>query len=65
LAIYLLGTVLQTLDPQEYSITRGSLAVMSPYLTDHYLRFGNFVIDLDTLPPMPEQGHIPVVADDD
>jgi TnpA family transposase len=46
--------ILRQLDPQEYKITPQTLARLSPYMTDHIRRFGDYVIDLDTIPEDPE-----------
>ena len=45
--------IILDLDPDEYVITRDTLEVLSPYMTDHYLRFGNFEINFEDLPDAP------------
>jgi TnpA family transposase len=52
--------ILHELDPEEYIITRDTLATLSPYWTDHTLRFGDFVIDLDLVPELPILEPIPI-----
>jgi hypothetical protein len=52
--------ILHELDPEEYVITRDTLATLSPYWTDHTLRFGDFVIDLDLVPELPILEPIPI-----
>ncbi len=34
---------------------REDLAVLSPYLTSHIKRFGDYLIDLDAIPPALEE----------
>lgn len=45
--------VILELNPDEFVISRDTLEVLSPYMTDHYLRFGNFEINFDNLPDEP------------
>ncbi len=45
--------VLEQLDPGEYIITPDTLATLSPYMTKHLQRFGDFLIDMETLPALP------------
>lgn len=49
-----LTRILRQLDPNQYVITRQTLARLSPYQTEHIQRFGDYVIDLHTLPQAPE-----------
>ena len=45
--------VLEQLDPNEYTITPDTLSTLSPYMTKHLQRFGDFLIDMETLPALP------------
>jgi hypothetical protein len=45
-----LSEVLKGLIEEGWSITRDELAMLSPYMTHHVKRFGNYVMDLETLP---------------
>lgn len=45
--------VLEQMDPNEYIITPDTLATLSPYMTKHLQRFGDFLIDMETLPALP------------
>ena len=38
---------------------------LSPYGTDHIQRFGEFVVDLDTIPHSPRLGIIPISMETD
>jgi len=42
-----------------YTFSREDLFMLSPYLTRHIKRFGEYVLDLDNVPP-PIEGEIPV-----
>ncbi len=44
-----------------WNITRDELALFSPYQTHHIKRFGNYVMDLETLPP-PIEDDLPLPA---
>lgn len=46
--------ILRELDTEEFIINRDTLATLSPYWTEHIRRFGDFVIDLETLPELPD-----------
>jgi hypothetical protein len=55
--MYIFGA-LGTFSRQEgVKISRQMLASLSPYLTCHLKRYGDFVIDLQTI-PMPMEGAI-------
>jgi TnpA family transposase len=56
--------VILELDPKEYVITPETLATLSPYGTDHIQRFGEFVLDLDTMPRSPRLDIIPILFDE-
>jgi TnpA family transposase len=45
--------VIEQLDRDEYTITPDTLATLSPYVTKHLQRFGDFLIDMETLPALP------------
>jgi len=52
--------VLKGLREEGWSMTRGELAMLSPYQTQHSKRFGNHVPDLETLPqPIDEDPPFP------
>ena len=57
--------VILALDPEEYVMTPETLATLSPYGTDHIQRFGEFVVDLDTIPHSPRLGIIPISMETD
>ena len=52
-----LSLTIQQLSKEGVSISRQMLASLSPYLTRHLKRYGDFVIDLQTV-PMPLEGAI-------
>jgi TnpA family transposase len=43
--------ILRQLAREGYGVTRETLSFLSPYLTEHIRRFGDYVIDLDRVPP--------------
>jgi len=45
-----MSAVLKELAHEGYVFTKNELAMLSPYQTQHIKRFGNYVIDLETLP---------------
>ena len=45
-----MSAVLKELVQEGYVLTKDELAALSPYQTQHIKRFGNYVIDLETLP---------------
>src|SRR5215469_2455830 len=56
-----LSKVLKGLIEEGWSITRDELAMLSPYMTHHVKRFGNYVMDLETLPePVEDDLPLPV-----
>ncbi|WP_268887365.1 Tn3 family transposase [Ktedonobacter robiniae] len=56
-----LSKILKELIEEGWSITRDELAMLSPYMTHHVKRFGNYVMDLETLPqPIEDDFPIPV-----
>lgn len=42
--------VIHQLQQEEYAITKEDAARISPYITEHLKRFGDYIIDLDRLP---------------
>jgi TnpA family transposase len=46
-----LTDILRDLQKQGYLINREDVAVVSPYMTAHVKRFGDYLIDMDTVPP--------------
>jgi TnpA family transposase len=55
-----LSQVLKGLMEEGWGITRDELAMLSPYQTEHIKRFGNYVLDLETLPqPIDEEFLLP------
>jgi TnpA family transposase len=55
--------VVQELSAEGMKIDRSLLATLSPYLTRHLRRYGEFVIDLQSI-PSPLQGAISILIDD-
>lgn len=45
-----LTEVLQQLQHEGYLLEREDVAGLSPYLTSHIKRFGDYVLDLETIP---------------
>lgn len=43
--------VLRELATEGYTVTRETISYLSPYLTEHIRRFGQYRIDMDLLPP--------------
>jgi TnpA family transposase len=43
--------ILRDLVREGFTVTREMLAHLSPYMTDHIRRFGDYVLDLNTVPP--------------
>ena len=54
--------VLHSLAHEGHEIRREYLAQLSPYLTGHVKRFGDYVVDLENIPP-PPNGDIPALVD--
>jgi hypothetical protein len=53
--------VIQQLTAEGVKIDRAMLATLSPYLTGHLKRYGDFVIDLQSIPtPMEGAIHLPI-----
>jgi DNA invertase Pin-like site-specific DNA recombinase len=53
--------VLHSLAREGYEIRREHLAQLSPYLTGHVKRFGDYVVDLDSI-PAPLNGKMPTLV---
>ena len=45
-----LTDVLRDLKREGYLLTREDVMVLSPYMTSHIKRFGDYLIDLETVP---------------
>ncbi len=54
-----LSLTIQQLSKEGVSISRQMLASLSPYLTRYLKRYGDFAIDLQTI-PMPMEGAISI-----
>jgi TnpA family transposase len=48
-----LTEVLAALQEEGYNVTREQAAKLSPYMTAHLKRFGQYVLDMDSSPPPP------------
>lgn len=59
-----MSLAVQQLSAEGYPIDRKALATMSPYLTGQLKRFGDFIVDMETVPPPFEQA-IPLPIDID
>ena len=53
---------LRSLAEDGYPLKREDVARLSPYLTEHVKRFGDYVVDLETI-PAPLDGQMPELAD--
>ncbi len=53
---------LKSLSREGYELKREDIVQLSPYLTGHVKRFGDYVIDLDTVPEQLN-GEMPALAD--
>ena len=53
---------LRSLAEEGYPLRREKVAQLSPYLTEHVKRFGDYVIDLETV-PAPLDGEMPELTD--
>jgi hypothetical protein len=58
-----MSQILAQMDHEVYTITPETLATLSPYMTKHLQRFGDFVIDLKTLPDLPNLDPIALSVD--
>ena len=47
--------ILSELRKEGYPVLREDVATLSPYLTSHIKRFGDYVIDLSSVPQPPEK----------
>lgn len=57
-----LTDILRDLQKQGYLISREDVAVVSPYITAHVKRFGDYLIDMETLPPSLDEVESLVLA---
>lgn len=53
-------TILQQLRQEGFTVNPYTLAILSPYLTEHLRRFGHYVVEFDNLPP-PLQLDVPLL----
>lgn len=53
--------ILHEMVQEGYEVTPDVVATFSPYLTEHLKRFGEYIIDLDSIPP-PLQPDIPFLS---
>jgi hypothetical protein len=44
------------LEQRGESVPEDAIAAISPYLTEHINRFGDYTLDLDRKPPQPDYG---------
>ena len=51
-----LTEVLRQLQGEGYVVMRSDVAALSPYLTSHIKRFGDYLIDLDAVPQALDEG---------
>lgn len=54
-----LTLAIQTLNASGYKVNRALLATLSPYITRHIKRYGDYMVDLSRVPP-PWEGAIPL-----
>jgi hypothetical protein len=52
-----LTLAIQTLNASGYQVNRALLATLSPYITRHINRYGDYMVDLSRIPP-PWEGAI-------
>ncbi len=57
-----LTDILRYLQKQGYLISREDVAVVSPYITAHVKRFGDYLIDMETVPPSLDEVESLVLA---
>ena len=57
--------ILHDLSREGYEVSQEAVATFSPYLTEHIKRFGEYIIDLDTIPPplWPDKSFLTPVTD--
>lgn len=51
-----LTAVIRQLKREGYYVVPEDLSVLSPYLTEHIKRFGDYIIDFEEPPPQPLDG---------
>ena len=60
-----LSLVLKQLSEEGFHITKEALATTSPYLIRNLKRFGDFVVDMDTIPdPFQQAFQLPFEIDE-
>ena len=47
----------QTLEQRGETVPEDAIAAISPYLTEHINRFGDYTLNLDRKPPQPDYGY--------
>ena len=52
-----LTRLVQTLEQRDESIPEDAIAAISPYLTEHINRFGDYTLNLARKPPQPDYGY--------
>lgn len=57
-----LTEILRDLHLSGYLISREDVAVVSPYITAHVQRFGDYLIDMETVPPSLDEVESLVLA---
>jgi TnpA family transposase len=55
--LYSLTRLVQTLEERGETVPEDAIAAISPYLTEHINRFGDYTLDLDRKPPQPDYGY--------
>jgi hypothetical protein len=54
----LLTRLMQKLEQRGEAVPEDAIAAISPYLTEHIDRFGDYTLNLDRKPPQPDYGYI-------
>lgn len=49
--------LVQKLEQRGESVPEDALSAISPYLTEHINRFGDYTLNLDRKPPQPDYGY--------
>jgi hypothetical protein len=49
--------LVQNLEQRGESVPEDAIAAISPYLTEHINRFGDYTLNLDRKPPQPDYGY--------
>jgi len=53
--------IIRSLIREGWKINRDDLAILSPYVTSHIKRFGDYLIEAELIPE-PYEGDLPVAA---